>query len=158
MERGIVKQQFDKIKKAIPKEWIDGIGNKDEGRGKVEVFLKETENKMSIQSCSLKLFYNFFRMMIFVKPIANGFWSRLFPGTENENIWENLRINFMDPMIENFNFLLRHNAIYTKMRLCKIVKRKMKGFYICFYLCLSLQDFMGEKIKPNDWNKIFLLG
>lgn len=89
MERDIVKQQFDKIKKAIPKEWIDRIGKKDEGRGKVEVFLKETGNKMSIQSCSLKLFYNFFRKMIFVQPIANGFWSRLFLGTENENIWEN---------------------------------------------------------------------
>ncbi len=118
VERGIVKQQFDKIKKAIPKEWIEGIEKKDEGKGKVEVFLKESGNTISIQSCSLKLIHNFFRMMIFVQPIANGLWTRLFPGTETENIWGNLRIRYM--VIENFNFLLRHNVIYTKMRLCKM--------------------------------------
>lgn len=66
------------------------------------------------------MIYTFFRKNVFAKPIANGFWNRLFPGTESENIWENLRISYMDPVIENFNFLLRHNVIYTKMRLCKM--------------------------------------
>ncbi len=32
---------------------------KDEGKGKVEVFLKESGNTISIQSCSLKLIYIF---------------------------------------------------------------------------------------------------
>lgn len=94
---------------------------KEEGEEKVHVLLKESGNEVSFHSCSLKMIYTFFfRKNVFGKPIANGFWNRLFPGTESENIWENLRISYMDPVIENFNFLLRHNVIYTKMRLCKM--------------------------------------
>ncbi len=83
------------------------------------MLLKESGKEVSIQSCSLKMIYKFFRKMFFAKPIANGFWNRLFPVTESENIWENLRISYMDPVIENFNVLLRHNVMYTKMRLCE---------------------------------------
>jgi len=99
-----------KLKKKFPKN-----GLREEG--KVEVLLKESGIKSPIESCSLKLFYNYFRSRVFVHPIANSFWTRLFPGTEEENIWENLRIKYMDPMVKNFNFLLRHYVIYTKMRL-----------------------------------------
>ncbi len=38
VERGIVKQQFDKIKKAIPKEWIEGIEKKMKERERLKCF------------------------------------------------------------------------------------------------------------------------
>ncbi|MGL4765398.1 MAG: hypothetical protein ACRC2N_10280, partial [Aeromonas sp.] len=180
VERSVIKKQFDQIKQAIPKEWIEGIGKKSEGTSKVEVFFKETGNKMSIESCPLKCFYNFFRRMIFVHPIANAFWKRLFPGIEEGNIWENLRLRYMDPIIENFNFLLRHNVIFTKMRLCKmrivqnakcdVCGKEDEGFLHLFLLCANLQNFirgiknfiegiLGEKIEQQiEWNKVFLLG
>ena len=126
------------------------------------------------------MFYNFFRRRIFVQPIANGFWNRLFPGTESDDIWGNLRIRYMDPIIENFNFLLRHNVIYTKMRLCKmrivqnarcdVCGKEDEGVLHLFLLCSNLQDFirriklfiegiLGEEFEQQiEWYKVFLLG
>ncbi len=180
VDKSIVKQQFDKIKKAIPDEWIERIEKKEEGEGKVEVLLKESGKEVSIQSCSLKMIYKFFRKMVFAKPIANGFWNRLFPVTESENIWENLRISYMDPVIENFNVLLRHNVIYTKMRLCKmgieqnarcdVCENEDEGLLHLFLFCSELEDFvrkfkmfieafLGEQIESQmEWNQVFLLG
>ncbi len=180
VDKSIVKQQFDKIKKAIPDEWIERIEKKEEGEGKVEVLLKESGKEVSIQSCSLKMIYKFFRKMFFAKPIANGFWNRLFPVTESENIWENLRISYMDPVIENFNVLLRHNVIYTKMRLCKmgieqnarcdVCENEDEGLLHLFLFCSEREDFvrkfkmfieafLGEQIESQmEWNQVFLLG
>lgn len=60
----------------------------------------------------------------------------------------------MDPMIENFNFLLRHNVIYTKMRLCKmrivqnarcdVCEKEDKGFFTFVFIVFESSRFYGR--------------
>ncbi len=39
---------------------------------------------------------------------------------ETIKIWQNLRVWWKSQILENFDYILRHNCLLSEMRLCKI--------------------------------------
>lgn len=183
--KGTLTKQFDELKKAIPKGWVERIekNEKDENEGMPELYFKKKngENKCFFE-CKVKDFYLVFRETAFVKPVANSYWKERYDVDEID-IWKNVGMKYMDPILEDFNFLLRHNGILTEMRLCKIGIGKDASCKVCmkrdegllhlFFYCEELDDFMGkmkkivksmlkekynENMTQNAWEKMVLFG
>jgi len=66
------------------------------------------------------MFYGCLCKSVFKIPKAIEYWGKLFDNFDASNIWKNVRIHFKSPMLENCDYLLRHNCIKTDMILCKI--------------------------------------
>lgn len=62
--------------------------------------------------------------MAFIKPVANNYWRERYDDLSEGEIWRNVGMKYMDPTLENLNFLLKHNCMLTEMRLQKNRDRK----------------------------------
>ncbi len=80
-------------------------------------------------------------------------------------IWGNVILKYMEPILENVNYLLRHNCMLKEMRLqktgikndaqCKVCMKKNEGVLHLFFYCEKLDDFMR---KMRDISKSFFGG
>lgn len=177
-----IKNKYEKLKESIPKEWFEKL---DDTRNINEeevwnVFVKVNGENVPFTSLVLRNFYDLFCKEAFLKPKAEEYWKRIYPNIEIEKIWKNVRMSWKSPELENFDYLLRHNCMYTEMRLCKI---KMSADAICkiclaenegilhlFFKCNKLKCF-NEKMKiiadtmvedktviQEQWETVFLFG
>lgn len=102
-------------------------------------------------------FYLFFRDRVFIKPVANKYWKERYEMIDEKIIWKNRRMKYVDPTLENFNFLQRHNSILTEMRLlkiglettalCRVCNLKEESLLHLFFYCNKLKDFMDKMKK-----------
>lgn len=96
---------------AIPKDWIKRINEQEQIDGKIEyskVFLKKEKGEMvCFNEGNLIEIYGYFREIAFVKPIANSYWTQRYQALNEKNIWRNVRLKYMEPVLENFNYMQR---------------------------------------------------
>lgn len=174
----ILKKQYEEVKKAIPKEWTKEIQNGEKTESRMDVFLKSGEKLMFFHLCTVKMFYHFFVKSVFKKPIANQFWLRHFNEIEERYIWKNMRWRFLDTDLECLDYFIRHNVMFTGMRLCKIgmeqdaickvCKKEDEGILHMFLFCERLDNFLGvlkelvydlrKTKKEIRWNITLMLG
>lgn len=181
-DRKAIKINYEKLKTAIPVEWIEKIErNVSENKSdKFEVFLKIKEDNVNFDAGVLKTFYLLFCKDVFVEPRANEYWGKMFDILDVREIWKNVRMNFRSPVLENFDFLLRHNCILNEMRLfkigiakdaiCKVCFEENEGILHMFFKCKKLDCFMrklkmmvgmfivDQSIIQDGWETLFLFG
>lgn len=128
-DRKAIKINYEKIKTAIPIEWIEKIErNESENKSdKIDVFLRIKVEIVNFDACVLKTFND-----VFVEPRANEYWGKLFNILDVREIWKNVRMNFRSPVLENLDFLLRHNCILNEMMLFKMGKANDVICKVCF--------------------------
>lgn len=69
-----LRNKYEVIKEAIPKEWIKQIENMEEEKQEKEVFVNLGEKLYAFKECMVKMFYCFFREGVFKKPV-NVYWN-----------------------------------------------------------------------------------
>lgn len=173
-----LKKQYEEVKKAIPKEWVEEIQNEEKSENRMDVFLKRGDKLMVFNLCTVKMFYHFFVNSVFKKPIANQFWLRHFNGVDEGLIWKNMRWKLLDTDLECLDYFIRQNVMFTEMRLCKIgmeqdaickvCKTEDEGILHLFLLCEGLGQFFGvlkklvcdlrKTTKEISWNITLMLG
>lgn len=173
-----IKKQNEEVKNAIPEDWLNVIESGEKSENKIEVFLKLQEKFVDFKSCNVKWFYHYFRNSVFKKPLANQLWLRHFKEIEEKDIWKNMKWIFMDTDLECLDFFIRHNVIFTGMRLCKIGReqdaickvcnKEDEGILHLFLFCEKLEELfivlkeivneLRGKEEDFSWNKIFMLG
>ncbi len=185
VNKNVLKKEYDQIKEVIPNEWIKKIekNEKDGEEDKMKVFLKgKGENEPFYLSHS-RTFYMLFRNRVFQEPTANKFWKKVFMNIDEKNLWRNLRKWHIDVKMENLDFYIRHNIIFSEEKLykcgmtedplCKVCCEENEGILHMFLSCKELQIFrekmkniikilLGDKSdaieNEQDWNCMFLFG
>jgi hypothetical protein len=174
-----VKKQYEEMKNAIPNEWLNEIQS-GEGRkkGELKCFFINQGKRMELKLGNLKMFYHVFMEKDFKKPNANDMWLRHFNGLSEEVIWKNMRGVLISTELESLDYFIRHNVIYSEMRLClmkkelnalcKVCKKQDEGLLHLFLLCEKLSVFLKmlknminelkEKTEEGDWQRILMLG
>lgn len=177
-----IENLYKNLKEAIPVNWIKDINIYENGNesDKPEVFCIKGDTNVPLNSCVLRTFYSFFQNDVFEEPKANAYWKRLYPHLDVKDIWATVRMTFKSPMLENFDFLLRHNCILSEMRLCKIgeaqdaickvCQNEDEGLLHLFFRCKKLSCFMRKMKKITEefvcdvnviqdkWETLFLFG
>ncbi len=174
----VLRRQYEDVKKAIPEQWLDEISKGGKSENKMDVVLKCKDKWIDFNLGTVKMFYGFFINSVFKKPIANQFWIRHFNEIEENNIWRDMKWQWLDVDLECFDYFIRHNVLFTEMRLCamqketnaqcKVCKKDDEGFLHLFLFCEKLTPFFKElkeiinalRDKKDDlnWEIIFLLG
>lgn len=141
-----VKKQYEEMKIAIPNEWLNEIQS-GEGRkqGEFKCFFINQNKRMEFKLGNVKMFYNIFMGEAFKKPNSNDMWLRHFKGLSEKEIWQNMRGVLISTELESLDYFIRHNVIYTEMRLClmkkeqnalcKVCKQQDEGLLHLFLLC-----------------------
>lgn len=185
VNRNALKKQYDQIKEAIPKEWIINIEKqgKDSEEDKMKVFLKAKGDKEPFYLSHIRTFYVLFRNSVFKEPAGNKFWKKVFINLEEEDLWRNLRKWHIDVKMENLDFYIRHNIIFSEEKLykcgmtgdalCKVCCEKNEGILHMFLSCKELiifrdkmknviKSLLGDKMDviedEQSWNCVFLFG
>lgn len=173
-----IKKQYEELKSAIPKEWLNEIQKWEKKEGKVEVYFTNQDKWMELRSGNVKMFYKVFREEVFTKPNSNDMWLRHFNGLKEEEIWENTRGIVVSANLECLDYFIKHNVIWSEMRLCiikkeqtalcKVCKKLDEGLFHLFLLCEKLGIFfqylkemmneLGVRKENQDWQRIFMLG
>lgn len=173
-----LKKQYDVVKKAIPKEWIEIIESGEKEEEKVEVSFKVGKKEYDFNSCTVKMFYTCFRESVFTKPKVNEFWIEHFPGLDENNIWRNVKWRFLDVKMEALDYFIRHKVVFSEMKLCKIgltqnalckvCKKEDEGFLHLFLYCDELKEFfkilkglinqLREKEDIPNWDELIIMG
>lgn len=173
-----IKKQYEEVKNAIPKDWLKVIQSGEKSDNKIEVVLKMQEKFVDFKSCNAQRFYHYFSNSVFKKPLANQLWLRLFKEIEEKDIWKNMKWIFVDTDLECLDFFIRHNVIFTGMRLCKIGReqdaickvcnKEDEGILHLFLYCEKLKQFfikmkeivndLRGKEEDFSWNRFFMLG
>lgn len=180
----ILEKQYEQVKEAIPGQWIRRIEGENGNEGdKMKVFIKEKGEDISLNQSSVKEFYVFFRKVVFKEPAAVKFWEKVFNDFDKRMLWENLGRWYMDARMENLDFCIRHNIIFSELKLykmglienamCKVCMIKEEGILHIFLSCTELQAFKlkmknvvkellgdkGDEIeKEQNWSCMFLFG
>ncbi len=105
--KGTVVKQYDDLKKAIPNEWVERIDKNEVGEegGMPELYFKKKNGeKCFLIECKVKQIYLVFREKTFIKPVANNYWIKRYDDLSEGEIWRNLGMKCMDPILENFTF------------------------------------------------------
>lgn len=183
----VIERQFGGLQEAIPSEWIKVIEGEGqpEGDGKYpEVsWIKDTGEQVNFVTLTIKTIYDWFRDRASVKPTANAYGKDRFEGLTDDDIWGNVRLRYMDPVLENFTFLQRHNWLLSEMRLCKmglqadatcsVCGEGDEGLFHLFLYCRELDGFMcklrnvvkrfesgvaDRVLMQMDWERLILFG
>ncbi len=172
------KKQYEELKSAIPKEWLSEIQKGEKKEGKVEVYFTNQDKWMELRSGNAKMFYKVFREGVFKKTNSNDMWLRHFNGLKEEEIWENTRGILVSANLECLDYFIKHNVIWSEMRLCmikieltalcKVCYKQDEGLFHLFLLCEKLFFFfqylkemmneLGVRKENQDWQRIFMLG
>ncbi len=154
----VLQDQYEKVKEIIPKEWINILEGDTENmeNDRMVVSVKINNKQHAFNDLKLKCFYYCLCKDVFTKPKAENYWQRIYPNMETKKIWQNLRSWWKSPILENFDYLLRHNCLLTEMRLCKIgiaqdamckvCNREEEGILHLFFKCVRLKCFI-KKLK-----------
>lgn len=173
-----VKKQYKEMKSAIPKAWINEIQKEEKEEGKTEVYFVNQNKRIGFSLGNVKMFYQVLREEIFKKPNSNDMWLRNFNGLKEEEIWKNMRGVLVSTNLECLDYFIRHNVIWSEMRLCiikkeqsalcKVCKKQDEGLLHLFLLCEELGSFfkvlkeivndLGERKEDQDWQKTFMFG
>lgn len=171
-----IQQDLDTLLSALPAEWREAIDGADgPGGDTVDIVFKDGRGVFGLST--LKHFYIIFRDLVFVEPVANSYWSRVFQDVSKTDVWGTLRPSLKCPLLDNFDFLLRHNCISNEMRLfkmgftdsdvCKVCGKERDGLKHVFFYCEELGCFTqklvvgfgeAEDFVRNNWEKVFLFG
>ncbi|MGL6064844.1 MAG: RNA-directed DNA polymerase, partial [Fusobacteriaceae bacterium] len=141
-----LENQYEQVKEAIPEQWIQKIeedkGNEGE---KMKVFIKGKGEEVYFDQCLVKEFYVYFRNLVFKEPVGLTFWGKVFNDFDKRMLWKNLGKWYMDAKMENLDFCIRHNIIFSELKLhkigitenalCKICLTKEEGILHMFLLC-----------------------
>jgi len=173
-----LKNKYDIIKHAIPKQWITKIENMEDENNEKDVKVILGEKIWLFKECTLKMVYAFFREAIFKKPIINEFWQNTFEGLKVENIWNNMKGKIIETKLGNLEFFIRHRVIFTDTMLkkigfeqsatCKVCGEEYESFLHLFLYCKALKVFKekcesiigkleGEK-EDTEKDKIIMVG
>lgn len=150
----VLRKQYEEVKSKIPEEWLEMIQDGGSGENKMEVFLKLNDKEVCLKTCNVKTFYNYFNLSVFKKPKANDFWLRHFDEIQEKDVWKNIRWAFLDTDLEVLDYFIRHNVIFTGMRLCKIGMepdavckvcfKEDEGILHLFLYCEKLKEFFDK--------------
>lgn len=187
VQREVIEEHYGWVKAAIPKEWIweiekGGTGN-EKGMYPDVALLHDNSDTEDFLLAKTRAIYVRFRDQEFVKPVANKYWINRYGDMREEDLWDNVRLKYIEPTLENFTFLQRHNCLLTEMRLCKIglttdatcsvCGRADEGLMHLFLYCVELVDFLrGLKdivgslagdgnqggMSQAEWEKLILFG
>lgn len=133
---------------------------------------------MELKLGNVKMFYQVFMEESFKKPNSNAMWLRHFNGLEEKEIWKNMRGPVISTDLECLDYFIRHNVIFTEMRLCimkkeqnalcKVCKNQDEGLLHLFLFCEKLRSFfkilkemvneLRGKTEEGDWQRIIMLG
>lgn len=151
-----LKTKYEIIKNAIPKEWIEKVETMEGGKEEKDVYVILGEKLWFLKECTVKMFYVFFRDMIFKKPVANKFWQKTFEGLKEEDIWKNMKGEIIEVKLENSEYYIRQRVLFTDVILkkigmeqsaiCKVCNEEEEDFLHVFLHCKALKDFK-EKCK-----------
>ncbi|MGL4357173.1 MAG: hypothetical protein ACRCSY_00510, partial [Cetobacterium sp.] len=173
-----LQKQYEEVKSAVPKEWLNEIRKTGETERKVDVCMKIEDKVVEFNLCNVRMFYHCFIKYIFKKPNANQMWLRHFNGIEEDDIWKNTRSGILSTELECLDYFIRQNVIFTEMRLCimgkesdamcKICKTQDEGILHLFLFCEKLEGFfqklkrmiksLRDEKEDGDWNQMLILG
>lgn len=176
----VLENQYEKLKEIIPNEWIQIIEEKIKTNDRMVVSVKINDEQHAFNDLKLNFFYSCLCKDVFIEPKAEKYWKRLYPNMETKELWQNLRLWWKSPDLENFDYMLRQNCLLTEMRLCKIgisgeakckvCNREDEGILHLFFKCIRLKCFIkklkeivrklgvDETIVDLNWETIFLFG
>ena len=179
---GTAKGELEKIKKAMPKEWIGMIERENmvKGGNKIEMYVGEGECKVSLANVKTRVVYECMRDKEMRRPAAEKVWSKVMKEMDVRKIWKNVRVKWNSIECEHFDFMLRHNRIYNNLIISKFDCRVGKGCDVCdegvetcmheFVECGELKGYF-EKIKKlinkcwegdltvgMEWKELWLFG
>ena len=88
---GTAKGVIEKIKKAMPKEWMGMIEREKGVRGedKIEMYVGEGECKVRLANVKTRVIDKCMRGNEIRRPAAEKVWSKVMNGMDVESIWEN---------------------------------------------------------------------
>lgn len=174
-----IRNKYEILKTAIPKEWIKKIENMEEEKEEKDIYVRMGENLYGLKECTIKNFYCFFRDAVFKKPIANEYWSKILNDVEEKQIWGNINGKLVQAKLEELEFFIRHKVVFTDVILskigmeenaiCKVCKDGDENFLHLFFNCNQLEDFKnkcenlilslrGERNDTFERLRVFMLG
>lgn len=161
ISRQEIKNKYEIIKHAIPKQWITKIETMEEEKDEKDVNVMLGEKMWIFKECTVKMFYGFFRDAVFKKPIINEFWQKTFEGFKEETIWNNMKgkiimlgsdkNNKNEKMINLFVMLMK-SAIWERRIVAKqekkvldvwlVFKRRLEKYMECLYYYFKQEQKM----------------
>ena len=175
-----IKNKYEIIKNAIPKEWIKRIESM-EGEPKEKCIHVKLGGKLyDFKECTVKMIYCAFRDDVFKEPIANGYWVQKFKDLKKECIWRNMTGKCVETKLECLEYFIRHKVVFTDVilnkigmeenALCKVCQEEEEGILHMFLHCRELEDFLRkckclikdvtEEWDENvmEWNRVVMFG
>ncbi|ESO84709.1 hypothetical protein LOTGIDRAFT_176104 [Lottia gigantea] len=145
-----VKNQFDVILKALPKEWIDKLKiNSDFAENSIECQLVIDENSYDLSNLRSGVVYKFFTDNVFKDPTCISHWESNGFNVEWKQVWKSVSMKSSE-CIDN-DFKIVHNIIWNNLKLYNINILDNP----CCKLCNDLSDetllhmiFKCTSIKP----------
>ncbi len=80
----------------------------------------------------LKCFIRYLGKEFKKKTNSNDMWLRQFNGLKEEEIWENTRGILVSANLECLDYFIKHNVIWSEMRLCMIKKEQTALCKVCY--------------------------
>ncbi len=101
---------------------MDKKTEEDEGNEgeTIKVFIKEKGEEVSFNQCLVKELYVYFRNLVFKEPVGLKFWGKVFNDFDKRMLGTILRKWYMDAKMENLDFCIRHNMIFSELKLHKM--------------------------------------
>lgn len=179
---------YSKLKAAVPREWVRGIDEEEIREKEGEVPLPGMRLRLKGRTIPLlrgttKDFYLLFLEEAFKRPTAEILWGRLFSVMEPSGLWRNVRGRYLAPECEDLDFRLRHNCLFTNLKLskmlvghasmCPVCGLKQEGLLHVFLNCVEVVGFLeylrklvrelmstgASTILVNaSWDTIFMFG
>lgn len=155
-----IKNNFNTIKQAIPREWIKRIES-GEGEKERNVYAKMAGKLHDFKECTVKQFYCSFRDCVFKEPIVNKFWMQSFKNVNENVIWGNMGGRCVETKLGCLEYFIRHKMIFTDLilnktgmerdQVCKVCQERDEGFLHLFLYCKHLEGFLKKCKELRIW-------
>ena len=179
---GTAEGVIEKIKKAMPKEWMEMIEreNVNGGEDEIDMYVGEGECKLSLKDVKTRMIYECMREKELRRPAAEKVWVKVMNNMDAKQIWTNLRVKWNTTECEHFDYMLRHNRIYNNLIKSKFDREVGKECDVCevgvetcmheFVECGELRVYFGkirelinrcwegDFVGRSEWKKLWLFG
>lgn len=183
VRKGTVLRMYERIKECVPGEWVRLLDNHS-SNGVLETLpemkVKCGETMQALSSTQVRALYWAIITRKVRAPASEKVWRQVFPGMEVETLWENMVVRLNSLECTHFDFMLRHNRVFTKVvlhqvdrsvsRVCDVCRDEDENLMHMMFECVDvagfyvrlremLERYWGEEIiGGGDWRWLVLFG
>ena len=119
-----VVNNYKKILTSMPYEWINWINENINPPGKSNSLVNENmtssiDNKQIPIPQDTRTFYNLLLKLVQKSPIAESFWTNIYPDIEFTKCYIYANLHFLPSECKELNFKITHKVLFTKQHLLK---------------------------------------